>query len=113
MTSRPPPIYLDHNSTTPPLPEVLTAMAECQQSVYANPESQHQLGRRARQVLEEAREGIARLLGAELGGRKPDRLIFTSGGTEANNLALFGLAGAGAGNDRRLHDRAPERSPAR
>ena len=97
MTSRPPPIYLDHNSTTPTLSEVLTAMAECQQSVYANPESQHQLGRRARKVLEEAREGIARLLGAEMGGRKPDRLIFTSGGTEANNLALFGLAGAAPG----------------
>ena len=102
MTSRPPPIYLDHNSTTPPLPEVLTAMAECQQSVYANPESQHQLGRRARQVLEEAREGIARLSGAELGGRKPDRLIFTSGGTEANNLALIRTRRRSAGNDRRL-----------
>jgi len=97
MTPRPPPIYLDHNSTTPPLPEVLAAMAECQQSVYANPESQHQLGRRARQVLEEAREGIARLLGAEMGGRPPDRLIFTSGGTEANNLAIFGLAGSAPG----------------
>ena len=92
-----PPIYLDHNSTTPPLAEVLSAMAECQQSAYANPESQHQLGRRARQVLEEAREGIANLLGAEMGGRRPDRLIFTSGGTEANNLALFGLSGSTPG----------------
>jgi len=65
MPTRLPPIYLDHNSTTPPLHEVLAAMAECQQMVYANPESQHQSGRRARQVLEEAREGITHLLGAE------------------------------------------------
>ncbi|HEX3998631.1 MAG TPA: cysteine desulfurase family protein [Pirellulales bacterium] len=89
-------IYLDHNSTTPILPEALAAMVECQQSVYGNPESQHQLGRQARHVLEEAREGIAALLGAAAAGRQPDRLIFTSGGTEANNLALFGMAGSAA-----------------
>lgn len=88
-----PTIYLDHNSTTPMLPEVLAAIVECQQTAFANPESQHELGRHARRVLEDAREGIAQLLGAETGGRNPDRLIFTSGGTEANNLALFGLAG--------------------
>ena len=93
MPPSPSPIYLDHNSTTPPLPEVAAAMAECQQTAFANPESQHQLGRRARQRLEEAREGIARILRAELQGPKPDRLIFTSGGTEANNLALLGIAG--------------------
>jgi len=90
-----PPIYLDHNSTTPVLPEVAVAMAECQQSAFANPESQHELGRQARRVLEEAREGIAELLGANISSRQPDRLTFTSGGTEANNLALFGLAGPG------------------
>ncbi len=61
--------------------------------VYGNPQSQHQLGRRARQLLEDSREGIASILGAELFGRNPDRLIFTSGGTEANNLAIFGLTG--------------------
>ncbi|HEV2971545.1 MAG TPA: cysteine desulfurase family protein [Pirellulales bacterium] len=88
------PIYLDHNATTPLLPEVADAMAECQSAGFANPESQHQLGRRARQLLEDAREGIAENLGADLSGREPDRLIFTSGGTEANNLALFGLTGA-------------------
>lgn len=93
-----PPIYLDHNSTTPMLAEVLAAMAECQQTAFANPESQHSLGRRARRALENAREGIAQLLGAETGGRQPDRLVFTSGGTEANNLALFGLAGAATGD---------------
>ncbi len=86
-------IFLDHNSTTPLAPEAAAAMAECQSCGYANPESQHHLGRRARQLLEEAREEIARILGADLSGRTPDRVIFTSGGTEANNLALLGLAG--------------------
>jgi cysteine desulfurase len=88
------PIYLDHNATTPLLPEVADAMAECQRTAYANPESQHQLGRRARQTLENARDGIASILGADLAGSRPDRLIFTSGGTEANNLAILGMAAA-------------------
>jgi cysteine desulfurase len=87
------PIYLDHNATTTLLPEVASAMAECHSSAFANPESQHQFGRQARRTLEEAREGIAEILGAELSGRQPDHVIFTSGGTEANNLALFGLSG--------------------
>jgi cysteine desulfurase len=86
-------IYLDHNATTPLLPEAAAAMAECQSASFANPESQHQLGRRARRALEEAREGIAEILGADLNGRQPDLVIFTSGGTEANNLALIGLSG--------------------
>src|SRR6476619_2838259 len=60
----------------------------------ANPASQHSLGRKARRTLEEAREGILELLGAKTGGMEADQLIFTSGGTEANNLAIFGLAGA-------------------
>ncbi len=88
------PIYLDHNATTPLAPEAAAAMAQCQAFGFANPESQHQLGRRARRALEEAREGIAEILGVDLGGRSADRMIFTSGGTEANNLALFGLVGA-------------------
>ncbi len=89
-----PPIYLDHNATTPLLPEVADAMAECQRTAFANPESQHQLGRHARRMLEDARDGIARILGADLAGRQPDRLIFTSGGTEANNLAILGMSAA-------------------
>jgi cysteine desulfurase len=93
------PIYLDHNATTPLLPEVAAAVAECQASGFANPESQHQLGRRARRMLEDAREGIAALLGMDLQRRPPDRLIFTSGGTEANNLALFGLCRASSDTD--------------
>jgi cysteine desulfurase len=86
-------IYLDHNATTPLEPQVAAAMAECAARCYANPASQHQAGRHARQVLEDARDEIAALLGACRAGPRPDRLIFTSGGTEANNLALFGLAG--------------------
>src|SRR6478752_10449531 len=57
----------------------------------ANPASQHSLGRQARRMLEEAREGILELLGAKTDGMDADQLIFTSGGTEANNLALLGL----------------------
>jgi len=86
-------IYLDNNSTAPLLPEVADAMRECYARGYANPASQHQPGREARQVLEEAREGIARILGADVDRFDGDRLIFTSGGTEANNLALRGLSG--------------------
>lgn len=87
-------IYLDHNATTPLLPEVAEAMAECSRRSFGNPASQHAAGRRARQALEDAREGIAQLLGARLDGSPADQLIFTSGGTEANNLAMFGLAGS-------------------
>jgi cysteine desulfurase len=85
-------IYLDHNATTPILPEVAEAMSQCHTVGYANPASQHRAGRRARQVLEEAREGIGRLLGADLDSPQPDHVLFTSGGTEANNLATFGLS---------------------
>jgi cysteine desulfurase len=81
-------IYLDNNATTPLLPAVLEAMRPYMTDSYGNPASAHQVGRRGRQALEDAREQIAAILGAY-----PDEVIFTSGGTEANNLALFGLAG--------------------
>lgn len=84
-------INLDNNSTTPLLPEVADAMTQCDAMGYGNPASAHQLGRQTRTVLESAREEIVRLLGGRTAGRSPDRLIFTSGGTEANNLAIFGL----------------------
>lgn len=84
-------IYLDHNATTPMLPEVIAAMAECARDTPGNPASQHAPGREARRRLEEARETICRLLGAQTSGMATDRLVFTSGGTEANNLALLGL----------------------
>ncbi len=86
-------IYLDHNATAPLLPEVAAAIAECYAAGCANPASQHEPGRNARRRLEEAREEIADRLGADVTRTSnPDRLIFTSGGTESNNLALFGLA---------------------
>src|SRR5688500_4879078 len=90
-------IYLDHNSTTPVLPEVVEAMAECYRAGVANAASQHEPGRRARRMVEDARDAIAAFLGAKRSGRKPDRVVFTSGGTEANNLAIFGLAGQSVG----------------
>jgi cysteine desulfurase len=87
-------IYLDHNATTPTRPEVVEAMAECGFAAYANPASQHRPGQRARRALEEARETIAEILDADLAPPRRDRLIFTSGGTEANNLAVLGIAWA-------------------
>jgi cysteine desulfurase len=93
---KPESIYLDHNATTPVLPEVVDAMRECYAAPYLNPASQHEFGRRSRQVLEEARERIGELVGANMAGRHPDRVLFTSGGTEANNLALRGLIGEGS-----------------
>lgn len=85
-------IYLDHNATTPLSRRAADAMLEWWRAGPCNPSSQHSAGRRARRGLEDAREGIAGLLGARLYGPTPDRLVFTSGGTEANNLAIFGLA---------------------
>ncbi len=81
-------IYLDNNATTPTLPAVWEAMRPYLADAYGNPASAHRAGRRARQALEDARERVAALLGAG-----PDEVIFTSGATEANNLAVFGLAG--------------------
>jgi cysteine desulfurase len=87
-------IYLDHNATTPTRPEVVEAMTQCYAEGYANPASQHRPGQRARRVLENARERIAAVLGADLTCPQPDRLIFTASGTEANNLAILGIARA-------------------
>jgi cysteine desulfurase len=80
-------IYLDSNASTPPLPEVIEEVARVMRDCYGNPGSRHRAGRKARQVLEECRENIAAWLGAS-----PTELIFTSGGTEANNLAIRGFA---------------------
>ncbi|MEN6495277.1 MAG: cysteine desulfurase family protein [Thermoguttaceae bacterium] len=91
-------IYLDHNATTPTHPEVIKAMLRCYRAGYANPASQHRPGQQAHRVLEEAREQIGRHLGADLAGRQPDRVLFTSGGTEANNLAILGISQARAGS---------------
>lgn len=87
-------VYLDHNATTPLDDRVAQAMLQTWQAGPANPSSQHSFGRQARRRLEAARETIARCLGACTAGQQPDRVIFTSGGTEANNLAFFGFLGA-------------------
>ncbi|MGA2069301.1 MAG: cysteine desulfurase family protein [Thermoguttaceae bacterium] len=90
-------IYLDHNATTPTRPEVIEAMARCWAAGHANPASQHQPGQQARRLLEDARSRIAELLGADLDRRQGDRAVFTSGGTEANNLAVLGISRADGG----------------
>jgi cysteine desulfurase len=84
----PEPIYLDHNATASLDPEVLDAMRPFFLTA-GNAESRHAFGRSARRAWELARETVAGVLGAD-----PAEVIFTSGGTEANNLAIFGLAGA-------------------
>ncbi len=81
-------VYLDWNATTPPLPEAVDAMAEVARSTWGNPASVHGSGRAARDVVETAREELARLVAAS-----PRDVIFTSGGTEANNLALLRAPG--------------------
>lgn len=88
------PLYLDNNATTPLLPAVSDAMDACRRAGHANPASQHGPGRAARHRLEAVRERITSLLGGQTTGLTPDRLVFTSGGTEANSLALRGLASA-------------------
>lgn len=98
----PAPIYLDNNSTTPIHPEVAESMLRAAKDLVGNPASQHSLGRKVRRVLEEARDGIVSLLGGKTGGMEADRLIFTSGGTEGNQLAIRGLV---EGRGQRAEDR--------
>ena len=80
-------IYFDYNATTPLDLAVRDAMLPFLGDVWGNPSSVHHIGRRARALLDEARERAARFLGA-----KPSEIIFTSGGTESNNLAILGTA---------------------
>jgi cysteine desulfurase len=85
-------IYLDNSASTPVLPEVFEAMRPYFLDQPGNAASSHAFGRRARQALEDARERLAALLDAQ-----PEEVVFTSGATEANNLALFGLVGPAPG----------------
>ena len=89
-------IYLDHNATTPVAPEVADAMAQALRTTFGNPSSVHTDGQQAKTALDEARSAVARLLGAE-----PTEIVFTSGGSEADNLAIRGAAEALAGSRRR------------
>lgn len=80
------PVYLDHAATTPVRPEVMEAMAPYFGTAFGNPSSAHRWGREARAALDEARERIARCLGAH-----PDEVCFTSCGTEGDNMATIGV----------------------
>src|SRR5512140_3668803 len=80
-------IYFDYNATTPLDPQVREAMLPFLGEVFGNPSSVHHVGRRARALLDECRERVA-----QVWKRKPSEIIFTSGGTESANLAIFGTA---------------------
>ena len=79
-------IYFDNAATTPPDPRVLAAMQPYQETLWGNPSSLHAEGRQGREAIQTARRQVADLLGA-----KPQEIVFTSGGTEADNLALRGV----------------------
>lgn len=82
-------IYLDHNATTPLHPEVLEAMLPYYKEAFGNPSTIYSFGQETRKATDEARETVANLIGAS-----PEEIIFTSGGTEADNLALKGVPAA-------------------
>ena len=81
--------YLDNSATTPPCPEAIAAMREALTTVWGNPSSLHWAGLNAERLLAQSRESLAELFGCE-----PAEVTFTSGGTESNNLAIFGAANA-------------------
>ncbi len=85
-------IYLDHNATTPVHPAVLEAMLPYLGAEFGNPSSAHRFGQRASQGIEAAREAVAALIGA-----RSSEIVFTSGGTEADNTAIFCVVGGVGG----------------
>jgi cysteine desulfurase len=89
--------YFDYAASTPVLPEVRTAMIDALEDNYGNPSSVHGAGRRAREAVEDARERVAQAIGAS-----PSEIVFTGGGTEADNLALKGAAHKMRGNGRHV-----------
>lgn len=91
-------VYLDHSATTPVRPEVAELMMTYLTTHYGNPSSIHSFGREAKKALETAREQVASLIGAD----NPSEIIFTSGGTEADNLAILGVAYAYAKKGKHL-----------
>jgi cysteine desulfurase len=86
-------IYFDHNATTPVEPEVLEAILPFLSGEYGNASSIHTFGQKARAAVETAREQVASFIGA-----RPQEIVFTSGGTEADNHAIFGIVEAASGN---------------
>ena len=89
--------YFDHNASTPVRPEVIDCMRDCLEHVHGNPSSMHRDGQRARAAIERAREQVAALVGAE-----PRGVVFTSGGTEGDHLALIGGARAMVARGRKV-----------
>ena len=83
-------VYLDNSATTKPHKEVVDEVAQCMEQYYANPSSAHKLGVEAEKKLKAAREKVAAFLKA-----KPQEIIFTSGGSEANNMAVLGVVSKG------------------
>src|ERR1700751_598559 len=83
-------VYFDNSATTPVLPEVFEAMRPYFSEHFGNASSIHHNGQETRAAVERARDSVAALLGC-----RPSEVVFTSGGTEADNLAIFGVAGAG------------------
>jgi cysteine desulfurase len=90
-------VYLDYNATTPVEPEVLDAMLPYLSAEFGNAASIHSFGQRARAVVETARESVATLLGA-----RPQEIVFTSGGTESDNHAIFGIVETAGGRDKHV-----------
>ncbi|MCD4652186.1 MAG: aminotransferase class V-fold PLP-dependent enzyme, partial [Candidatus Cloacimonetes bacterium] len=87
MKDRTKPIYLDYNATTPIDPRVVEAIQPYLTTFFGNPSSSHWYGVQARKAVSEARRQVAECIGA-----KPDEIIFTSGGSESNNMAVKGVA---------------------
>jgi cysteine desulfurase len=82
-------IYLDHNATTPPAPQVVERVAEALREQFGNPSSVHHFGQRSKAVLDDARSAVAALIGGD-----PSEVVFTSGGTESDNFAIRGVTEA-------------------
>ncbi|XP_062439140.1 selenocysteine lyase isoform X3 [Rhea pennata] len=76
-------VYMDYNATTPVAPEVMEAVSEAMREAWGNPSSSYGAGRKAKEIISTARESLARMVGG-----RPEDIIFTSGGTEANNLVI-------------------------
>ena len=79
-------VYFDNSATTKPLKEVINEVADCMENYFGNPSSAHKLGVEAERKIKAARERVAKFIGAA-----PQEIIFTSGGSEANNTALRGV----------------------
>src|SRR5215831_1564308 len=82
-------VYFDYNATTPLAPDVIEAVARTSRDIFGNASSVHHFGQQAKAVLDEARSHVAALLNAD-----PSEIVFTSGGTEADNFAIRGAADA-------------------